>query len=68
MAVTLTTAAARHVADFIANRGKGSSLKSSLKATIPFGPFLVAAALLYIFFGEAATKVYLNFFFPAQDL
>lgn len=33
MAVTLTTAAARHVADFIANRGKGEGIRVGVKTS-----------------------------------
>ena len=33
MAVTLTTAAARHVADFIANRGNGEGIRVGVKTS-----------------------------------
>ncbi|MCC6277469.1 MAG: prepilin peptidase [Oligoflexia bacterium] len=41
--------------------------KSGLRTTIPFGPFLIAAALIYIFAGEQIIAGYLSFFFPFNE-
>ncbi len=38
--------------------------KDSLKKVIPFGPFIAAAAVLYVFFGKELTAWYLEIFFP----
>ncbi|MDZ4677827.1 MAG: prepilin peptidase [Oligoflexia bacterium] len=41
--------------------------KSGLKTSIPFGPFLVFAALMYIFVGDAVMHSYLSIFFPFTE-
>lgn len=38
--------------------------KDGLKASIPFGPYLAAAGVLYMFFGQELLSWYLNLFFP----
>ncbi|MCB0387115.1 MAG: prepilin peptidase, partial [Bdellovibrionales bacterium] len=38
--------------------------KGGLKSTIPFGPYLVLAAIAYIFGGEAIGRWYLDLFLP----
>lgn len=38
-------------------------LRKGLKYAIPFGPFLVAGALLYLFFGDAVLGWYLGLFY-----
>lgn len=35
-----------------------------LKTVIPYGPYLVAAALLYLFSGQTLAEMYLNLFIP----
>ena len=40
------------------------SKKSGMKTSIPFGPFLVFAAIMYIFFGPPLIQSYLAIFFP----
>lgn len=41
--------------------------RSGLKTAIPFGPFLVAAALIYLFFGTEVMDWYMQFFFPFRQ-
>lgn len=41
--------------------------KKGMKAVIPFGPYLAAAALLYLFAGEELSHSYLAWVFPAQQ-
>lgn len=41
--------------------------KAGLKSVIPFGPYLAAAAILYIFGGEAIGQWYIGLFIPALD-
>lgn len=39
--------------------------KEGLGHAIPFGPYLALGALLYIFFGQEITAIYLRFFIPS---
>lgn len=55
MAVTLTTAAARHVADFIANRGKGEGIRVGVKTSGCSG---LAYVLEFVDNAEQADQVF----------
>ncbi len=39
--------------------------KGEKNIAIPFGPYLAAAAFLYIFYGQELTQMYIDFFIPA---
>lgn len=41
--------------------------KGNLKTSIPYGPFLSLAALVYLFFGSNFTRLFYSFFFPWMD-
>jgi leader peptidase (prepilin peptidase)/N-methyltransferase len=41
-----------------------STKKNGLKTVIPFGPYLAFGGVLYFFFGEWISQVYLEFFLP----
>jgi leader peptidase (prepilin peptidase)/N-methyltransferase len=43
------------------------SKEKGLKSTIPFGPYLAAAALLYIFGGSRLAEWYFSLFLPGLD-
>jgi leader peptidase (prepilin peptidase)/N-methyltransferase len=47
--------------------GYAALQKSGMKTAIPFGPFLVFAAVLYIFVGDAVMHSYLAVFFPFTE-
>jgi leader peptidase (prepilin peptidase)/N-methyltransferase len=42
--------------------------KSNMQAAIPFGPFLAAAAVLYIFFGRELSHSYFELFIPSLSI